>query len=187
MSRYVPSRYGLWAGWTLGLIAAAVGWVAWGQPLAMAGVVPLALVAAALCYLGMQPSVELRADHLLIGRHVFRWGDIRQVDRLSRGFPLVVRLRLTTGRAVRLLFPARQDVAASLLRNIRRMAKAAYIEGRPYREFWGETIPAIREPRQTGAHTFRLLLPEDEAEVERLYQRLRTAGRIDSKRSADET
>jgi hypothetical protein len=32
-----------------------------------------------------------------------------------------------------------------------------------------------------------LLTPEDEADVERLYQRLRTVGRLDPKNSADET
>jgi len=42
------------------------------------------------------------------------------------------------------------------------------------------------ERRESTPYRYPLLLPEDEAEVERLYQRLKTVGRLDSKSSADE-
>jgi hypothetical protein len=187
MSRYVPSRHSLWTGFAVTATVGVAVWLVRGWPLAWAGVIPLALVGLALCYLGLRPAIELRADYLLIGRRAIRWTDISRVDRISCGFPLLVRLRLTSGRRVLLFFPASSERAGSLLRNIRRMAKAAYIEGRPYREFWGEELPSTRERKQSDPQRYRLLLPEDEAEVERLYQQLRSAGRIDSKRSSDET
>jgi hypothetical protein len=151
------------------------------------GSVPLGAAGLALCFLGLRPSIELCADHLQIGGRGIRWADIRRVDRLPLRFPLLVRLRLTTGRRVFLVYSGNRDSANSLLRSIRRMAKAAFIEGRPYREFWGEALPAASERRRLTPQRCRLLLPEDEAEVERLYQQLKTAGRIDSKSSADES
>jgi hypothetical protein len=168
-------------------MAALAAWVAWGWQPAVLGAVPLAAAGLALGYLGLRPAIELCADHLQIGRRAIRWTAIQNVDRLYIRFPLLVRLRLTTGRRVWLVFPGDRDSANSLLRNIRRMAKAALIEGRPYREFWGEALPAVKERRRLTPQRCRLLLPEDEAEVERLYQQLKAAGRIDSKSNADET
>ena len=187
MSRYVPSRSCFWTGLGACAAAAFAAWVAWGWAPALIGSVPLAAAGLALCYLGLRPPIELCADHLRIGRRAIRWTDIKRVDRLYLRFPLLVRLRLITGRQVLLVFSGDRDSANSLLRSIRRMAKAAFIEGRPYREFWGEALPAIKERRRLTPQRCRLLLPEDEAEVERLYQQLKTAGRIDSKSSADET
>jgi hypothetical protein len=168
-------------------MGALAAWAALGWLPALIGSVPLGAAGVVLCYLGLRPPIELCDEHLRIGRRAIRWADVRRVDRLHFRFPLMVRLRLTTGRRVFLVFCGDRDSASSLLRNIRRMAKAAFIEGRPYREFWGEALPAVKERRRLVPQRCRLLLPEDEAEVERLYQQLKTAGRIDSKSSADET
>jgi hypothetical protein len=187
MSRYLSSRSCLWTGLGACAMAAFAAWAAWGWQPALIGSVPLAAAGLALCYLGLRPPIELCADHLRIGRRAIRWTDIKHVDRLYLRFPLLVSLRLTTGRRVLLVFSGDRESANSLLRNIRRMAKAAFIEGRPYREFWGEALPAVKERRRLTPQRCRLLLPQDEAEVERLYQQLKAAGRIDSKSSADET
>ena len=40
--------------------------------------------------------------------------------------------------------------------------------------------------RKQPAPRYRVLRPEDEAEVERLYQRLKTVGNLDQKNSTDE-
>ena len=106
-------------------MAAFAAWVAWGWAPALIGSVPLAAAGLALCYLGLRPPIELCADHLRIGRRAIRWTDIKRVDRLYLKFPLLVRLQLTTGRRVLLVFSGDRESANSLLRNIRRMAKAA--------------------------------------------------------------
>ena len=141
MSSYLASR-GCWrAGIGACAMAAFAAWAALGWLPALIVSVPLGAAGLALCYLGLRPPIELCADHLQIGRRTIRWADIRRVDRLYSRFPLLIRLRLTTGRRVFLVFCGDRDSANSLLRNIRRMAKAAFIEGRPYREFWGEALP----------------------------------------------
>jgi hypothetical protein len=177
----------LWTGLGACAMAAVAAWAAWGWQPALIGAVPLAAAGLALCYLGLRPPIELCAEQMRVGRRAILWTDIRTVDRLDWRFPLLVRLRLTAGRRIFLVFSGDRDSANSLLRNIRRMAKSALIEGRPYREFWGEASPALKERRRLTPQRCRLLLPEDEAEVERLYQQLKAAGRIDSKSSADET
>jgi hypothetical protein len=46
--------------------------------------------------------------------------------------------------------------------------------------------PAATDRKQPVGPRFRVLRPEDEAEVERLYQRLKTVGNLDQKNSSDE-
>ena len=56
-----------------------------------------------------------------------------------------------------------------------------------------EHAPRFRPPvpapdqREFPSAYYPLLRPEDEAEVERLYQRLKAVGRLDSRNSSDET
>jgi hypothetical protein len=187
MSRYLPARGYLWAGLALTILAAYSGWKASLVHPAIFAFVPLTLVAGICLFLGLRPPIELRPEHLVIGRRAIRWADIRRVDRFRLRSPLVVRLKLAGGAQVVVIYPGKLDSANSLLRHIRRSSRQALIEGRPYREFWGEALPAARERKELASPRYRLLLAEDEAEVERLYQQLRTAGHIDSKSSADET
>ena len=182
-----PSRRYFWTGLAALAVTALSGWRAfvWHPSLLVA--IPSLLTAVALLFLSLRPPIELCAEHLLIGRRAIRWSDIRRVDRGGWRVPLVVRLTLSGGRRVLLIYPGDLDSSDSLLRHIRRSARIAMIEGRPYREFWGEAPPAVRHQRQIPVPHARLLRSEDEDEVERLYQQLKTAGRIDSKNSTDDT
>ena len=47
-------------------------------------------------------------------------------------------------------------------------------------------LAAGSDRRQAPPPRYRVLRPEDEAEVERLYQRLKTVGNLDQKNSTDE-
>ena len=64
-------------------------------------------------------------------------------------------------------------------------ARDALLDGIPYRQYWGEVL-APSERKQAALPRYRILRPEDEAEVERLYQRLKTVGNLDQKNSTDE-
>jgi hypothetical protein len=65
------------------------------------------------------------------------------------------------------------------------MSANAMIDGIPHRQYWGEMVGAA-EPRQVAAPRYRVLRPEDEEEVERLYFLLKTVGHIDPRNSGDE-
>ena len=69
---------------------------------------------------------------------------------------------------------------------MRRLSRDALIDGIPYRQYWGEVLASGGERKQVTAPRYRILRPEDEAEVERLYQRLKTVGNLDQKNSTDE-
>jgi hypothetical protein len=131
----------------------------------------------------MQPAIEVYEHHLAIGKRVIPWTDIRRLDRTSWTFPLVVQLTLAGDRKVVVVYPGDIDSGKSLLRHLRRCARNALIDGIPYKQFWGEALPS-QERRAMAAPKYQLLRPEDEAEVERLFQRLKTVGHLD--KSSDE-
>jgi hypothetical protein len=135
--------------------------------------------------LALRPPVEIHAHHVRVGERVIPWSDIRRVDRTGWLSPLVVYLTLQDQVRVTVVYPGDLETASSLLRHLRRGAHHALIDGVPYREFWADPDPAdltpTPEPKQLPAPKYKLLLDEDEAEVERLYQRLKTVGHLDSK------
>ena len=110
------------------------------------------------------------------------------MDRTGWLSPLVVWLTLADERRIRLVYPGDLDSANSLLRHLRRNAREALIDGVTYRQFWGELLPPSpdTESGSPSQPRYRILCPEDEAEVERLYQRLKTVGHLDPRNSADE-
>jgi hypothetical protein len=55
----------------------------------------------------------------------------------------------------------------------------------PYRQYWGELL-GVSDTKQIAAPRYRVLRPEDEEEVERLYFLLKTVGHIDPRNSGDE-
>jgi hypothetical protein len=77
-----------------------------------------------------------------------------------------------------LIYPGDLDSSTSLLRHLRRYAKEALLDGVPYPQYWGEK-PAQAEP-PAPVH-YPLLRPEDEEEVEQMFQRLKSAGRIEQR------
>ena len=74
----------------------------------------------------------------------------------------------------------------SLLRHIRRSSREALIDGIPWVQFWGEAVVAPVEKKETTAPKYQLLRTEDEAEVERLFQVLKTVGHLDTRQPSDE-
>ena len=56
----------------------------------------------------------------------------------------------------------------------------------PYGQFWGHTLPVAPAREKLPSPRYKLLREEDEAEVERLYHRLKTVGRLDSANSSEE-
>jgi hypothetical protein len=86
-----------------------------------------------------------------------------------------------------LIYPGNLDSCQALLRHLRRASRDALIDGVPYRQYWGEMLASAPEAKgQIAGPRYRLLRTEDEAEVERLYQRLKTVGNLDQKSSSDE-
>jgi hypothetical protein len=148
-----------------------------------------ALTALVLGLMTFRPVIEIYDTHLQVGERIIPWDEIRSVEQTSWNVPLAVRIGLasgsTAGESFILFYAGNLDSSSSLLRHLRRSAREALLDGVPYRQYWGEPI----RPRNVAASElprYPLLRPEDEEEVERMFQRLKTAGKLDARGSDDQ-
>jgi len=186
MTRYTPARHYLLFGIAAAGLALFSAWLGldWGPAFIPAAL--FVLSSAALLLLAFRPAIEIHEGYLALGKRVVPWMDIRRLDRTGWVSPLIVRLTLFDDSRLIVIYSGDLDSCNSLLRHLRRLSRDALIDGKPYRQFWGEVLVPGVDPKQIPAPRYRLLLPEDEVEVERLYQRLKAVGNLDQKNSTDE-
>jgi hypothetical protein len=94
-----------------------------------------------------------------------------------------VYLTLSDSERLLIVYPGDFDSSAALLRHLRRYSRLALLDGVPHRQFWGE--PSGVERTQLPPPRYPVLRPEDEEEVERMFQRLKSVGHLDP-RGSDE-
>jgi hypothetical protein len=185
MIPYKPARHYL----TFGIVALALAvfstWLGLGWAPGFIPAVLFVLSGALLIFLRCRPPIEIHSHYLSIGTRNIPWMDIRRVDRTGWISPLIARLTLFDDSRVLLIYPGDLDGCNSLLRQLRRSSRDALIDGIPYRQYWGEMLVTAGDGQQPSPR-YKILRPEDEAEVERLYQRLKTVGHLDQKTSSDE-
>jgi Protein of unknown function (DUF3093) len=184
VTRYTPSRYYLVAAIVSMTAALQFSWVGFHWPAAWVPAVLFALLAGVLLALSRRPAIEIHPRHLRVGNRSIEWGDIQAVDRTGWLIPLIVLLTLTSGRRVVLVYAGDLENSRRLLRHLRRFAREALIDGLPHEDYWSDPHPALEaapERKQIPAPRYPLLREEDEAEVERLYQRLKSVGHLDPK------
>jgi hypothetical protein len=189
MTRYRPARHYLVFGCVALAFSGLSGWFgSHYAPLALLASLLFLATAVGLFALASRPAIEVHEGHLGIGRRIIPWMDIRRVDRTGWISPLLVRLTLYDDSRIMLVYPGDLESCNTLLRQLRRRSRDAQIDGVPYRQYWGEvSAPASAPERmQMPPRRYRVLRPEDEAEVERLYQLLKTVGHLDQKNSGDE-
>ena len=195
LARYRPSRrYILFA--LLAICGTAFSaWTALRWPATWTAAALFGATAAALIALLWQPVIEIHETHLQLGRRVIFWREIRRLDQTGWIAPLAVRLTLSNDRVL-LLYAGDLDSSTSLLRHLRRYSSNALLDGIPYRQAWGEPEKAELEkaspdsaltpaPQPPRASHRPLLRPEEEEEIERMFQRLKSVGRLDQ-RGSDE-
>jgi hypothetical protein len=186
MTRYLPARHYLYFGVSAVVLAGLSAWRGWEWPLAFIPSGLFLLSAGILFAMAFRPGVEIHEGYLAIGRRIIPWMDIRRLDRTGWVSPLIVRVTLFDDSRFTLIYPGDLDSCNSLLRHLRRLSRDSLIDGIPYRQYWGEALAPGAERKQPPPPRYRILRPEDEAEVERLYQRLKTVGNLDQKNSTDE-
>lgn len=179
MNRYVPARHYL----TFGIVAVALSvfsiWLGFDWPPAFIPAVLFLLSSGFLFAMALRPAIEIHEGYLAVGKRIVPWMDIRRLDRTGWISPLIVRITLFDDSRVLLIYPGDLDSCNSLLRHLRRLSRDALIDGIPYRQYWGEVLANGGDRKQQLSPRYRILRPEDEAEVERLYQRLKTVGNLD--------
>ena len=178
MRRFAPSRlYLTAAAVSLGLTAFSAWCTLRWWPAGIATFL-FAATSALILWLASRPVVELHADRLSIGKREVLWREIRRVDQTGWVAPLVLYLTVKSGERLKLLYPGDADTSNELLGLIQQNSTSALINGIAWARIFGEpqeeTAAQVPEPPVRA----RILTDEDEAEVERLYQQLRTAGRF---------
>jgi len=187
ITRYQVSTYYLWAGFAALALTGLSFWMSFVWPLLWIATGLFTLSSVLVLYLALRPAVEIYESHLKIGQAAIPWKHIRRLDR-SSNVPLMVRLTLSDKTRILVVYPSDPQSSSSLLRQLRRHAREALIDGVPYRQFWGEPAPNAAPSRKSlpPAPRYPLLLPDDEAEVERMFQRLKSVGHFDQKTSPED-
>jgi hypothetical protein len=167
-----------------------------GAPLAFIPALLCASTAAAIFWLAARPPIRLGETQFNIGERCIAWREVREVNRSrfnSAGFvsPLVLHLKLTNARYKFLIYPGEPERVERLLKVLRRNSHAATFDGVPYRDFWMWNDPAGEDERPAlppaAAPPVHLFSREDEEEIERLYQKLKAVGRLDSRGSGQDS
>ena len=189
LARYRPSRrYILFAVLAIcGTVFSVWTGLRWPSTWIAAGL--FGITSLALMALLWQPGIEIHETHLQLGRRTILWRDIRRLDQTGWIAPLAVTLTLSNDRRVFLLYAGDLDSSTSLLRHLRRYSRNALLDGIPYRQAWGEVNKTPEPARKTPPAVHRpLLRPEEEEEIERMFQRLKSVGRLDQRdqRGSDE-
>ncbi len=187
LARFTPSR--VYISLTLFAVCGALfsAWNAlrWTPSWIAAGL--FAISALLMIAVTLRPAVEIHETHLAIGRLQIPWRDIRRIDQTGWNTPLAVMLTLRSQQRIMLLYPGDLDSSSSLLRHLRRFSREALLDGIPYREYWGEhSTPDTAPEKDADAAAparYPVLRAEDEEEVERLFQRLKSVGHLESKNS----
>lgn len=179
---YVPSR-----------LYARVGWAALAGSLvcALCGLrAPLAFIPGGLCtltaivlfWLSMRPAIRIAHSQLNIGERAIAWREVREINSSRFVSPLVLTLKLTNARHKRLVFPGDPERIAKLMFHLRKYSTLATFDGIAYRDYWTwNTIKEQTGGDAAGSGPVRMLSRDDEDEVERMFKRLKSAGRLDSK------
>lgn len=179
--RFKPSRRYLSGGIVFLSLAMLAAWASTRWTAAAVPASVLLVIALFLIALATAPAIVLTRDELRIGRRRFAWSQITRLDHTNWISPLLVRLTLDSGRRVLLIYPGDYDNSRALLVELRRNCVQSLIDGYPYRDVVGELVHQAEELTGDGRPRYRLLRSEDELEVERLYQKLKSVGRLDTK------
>ena len=179
---YVPSR-----------LYARVGWAALAGSIVciLCGLrAPLAFVPGGLCtitavvlfWLAARPPIRIGQTQFNVGERAIAWREVREINSSRFVSPLIVKLKLTNSRHKRVVFPGDPERIAKLMFHFKKHSTLASFDGIAYRDYW--TWNNIRE--QTGGDSMeggpvRMLSRDDEDEIERMFKKLKSAGRLDSR------
>lgn len=182
---FLPSRLYARVGWAAlagSLVCVLCGFRA---PLAFIPGVLCAITSAGLFWLAAQPAIEVTEEQFQIGDRVIAWREVREVNRSRFLSPLVIKLKLTNSRRKILVFPGEPDRIERLMFLLRRHSQLATFDGVAYRDYWTWlSLSGGQGDTSTLDQPVRMLSPDDEDEIERLYQKLKSVGRLDG-RSTD--
>lgn len=185
--RFPPSRQYLTVGLTSAVLAIVASIFASEWTIALVSAILFLISATAVLVLAFRPTIEIQPEHLMIGRRTIAWTEIIRIDRTGWISPLAVYVTLVSRERLLILYAGDLDTSNALLRQLRRNARMALIDGLDWAEFWGEApLFSTETSEKPVAPKGQVLNESDEAEVERLFQMLKTVGHMDPRQNGEE-
>jgi len=182
---FAPSRLYSRVGWAALAGSAICVLCGFRAPLAFIPGFLCAVTAAALFWLAARPAIRVGETQFNIGERAIAWREVREINSSRFVSPLILRLKLTNSRRKMLIFPGEPERIARLMFQLRKNSHLATFDGVAYRDYWTWTsLAGLGGDNPTLDQPVRMLSPDDEEEIERMYQKLKTVGRLDS-RSTD--
>lgn len=152
-----------------------------------------AVTALGLFWLASRPEIRLGDSQFNIGERAIAWREVREIN-TSRivsqlvASPLVLNLKLTNLRRKMLIFPGEPEQIARLMFQLRKNSFLASFDGVSFRAYWACSASDDAKPPEAASvePPVNVVSADDEEEIERMYQKLKSVGRIDSKKSDED-
>jgi hypothetical protein len=181
VERFLPSRFYASVGWAALTGSLVCVLCAFRAPYAFIPAVLCILTATGLFWLASRPVISVGETQFTIGERAIAWREVREINRSRFLSPLVLQLKLTNSRAKVLVYPGEPSRIELLLAQLRKRSHLATFDGVPFREYWHWTnLEEQQAEAPPATPPAQLFSTEDEAEIERLFQTLRSGGRLDS-------
>ncbi len=178
---FEPSRLCLRIAWAALASCLLCGLAAWHYPLAIIPSAVFAIATGTLFWLGSRPAVRILPTQFNIGERAIAWREVCEIN-TAWSRPLVACINLTNSRHRLLVFPGGCEKIARLMYQLRRHSYLATFDGVAYRDFWTwSTLSAGRRDQAVLEQPVRMVSSEDEEEIERMFQKLKTVGRLDAR------
>jgi hypothetical protein len=187
---FLPSRLYSRAGWLTLVGSAACGFLAVRAPLFLIPGAVALVSAVLLLWLASRPLIRVGETQFNIGERSIAWREVKEVNRVRILSPLVLRIKLTNSRKKILVYPGEIGRIEQLVHLLRKNSHLATFDGVAYRDYWTwSSMAGLHGQNQTGQQTpkplldqpVRMLSSEEEDEIERMYQKLKTVGSLDSR------
>ncbi len=182
---FQPSRLYARVGWAALAGSAICVLCGFRAPLAFIPGFLCATTAAALFWLAARPPIRIGETQFNIGERAIAWREVLEINSSRFLSPLILRIKLTNSRRKMLIYPGEPERIAKLMFQLRKNSQFASFDGVAYRDYWTwSSLTGSNDENAVIDQPVRMLNPDDEEEVERMYQKLKTVGHLDS-RSTD--
>lgn len=179
---FVPSRLYARVGWAAlagSLIAVLCGFRA---PLAFIPGLLCAITAAALFWLASRPAVRIGESQFNIGERAIAWREVREINAGKFFSPLILKVKLTNSRHAMLIYPGEPERIEQLLFQLRKHSTMATFDGVAHRDYWTWiSLNGAQKETSVLEQPVRMLSADEEDEIERMYQKLKAVGRLDTR------
>lgn len=178
---YQPSRLYARAGWIAVAGTAVCVLCGLRAPLAFIPGGLCALTSIALFWLSTRPAIRVGENQFNIGERAIAWREVREINSSRFASPLVLSLKLTNSRRKLLVFPGEPERIGHLVAQLRKNAHLASFDGVAYRDFWTwASMSGLPGDVPVSEQPVQMLKQEEADEIERMYQTLKTVGRLDT-------